>query len=121
MGNAKAAKSAKKTVVVFVLCGLGGLCVPSAAFAQPSRLAVLQAEDRRAPTANDLAILRTGAHSGDAQTTRIAVRGIGRLERPALIPDLAPFLRHALPEVRAEAANAIAQAAQGWKAHKPAA
>src|SRR5437660_1400084 len=85
------------------------------ASAQPSRLAVLQAEDRRAPTANDLAILRAGAHGGDPQTTRLAVRALGRLERPTLIPDITPLIRHALPEIRSEAVNAVGQAAQGWK------
>src|SRR5712691_2122829 len=85
------------------------------ASAQPSRLAVLQVEDRRAPTANDLAILRAGAHRGDPQTTRLAVRALGRLERPTLIPDITPLIRHALPEIRSEAVNAVGQAAQGWK------
>ncbi len=84
-----------------------------------SRLAILQAEDRRAPTAHDLAVIRSGLHGGDDQTTRIAVRALGRLERPSLIADIASALRHPLPEVRAEAANAIGQAAQGWKAEKP--
>jgi cyclophilin family peptidyl-prolyl cis-trans isomerase/HEAT repeat protein len=84
-----------------------------------SRLAILQAEDRRAPTPRDLAVIRSGLHTGDEQTARIAVRALGRLERPALIADIAPSLRHPQPEVRAEAANAIAQAAQGWKADKP--
>ena len=46
---------------------------------------------------------------------RVAVRAIGQLERPALIADVVPSLRNALPEIRSEAANAIAQAAQGWK------
>ena len=99
------------------------ICVPRLSRAQDepsagprtSRLAVLQAEDRRAPTPRDLAILRSGLHGGDAQTTRIAVRALGRLERPSLIPDITPSLRNALPEIRAEAANALAQAAQGWK------
>ena len=63
----------------------------------------------------DLAVIRSGARSGDAQTVRVAVRALGRLERPALIADIMPALRHPLPEVRAEAANAIGQAAQGWK------
>jgi cyclophilin family peptidyl-prolyl cis-trans isomerase/HEAT repeat protein len=85
-----------------------------------ARLAILQAEDRRAPTANDVAIIRTGARSGDPQTVRMAVRALGRLERPALIPDITPSLRHAAPEVRVEAATAIGQAAQGWKdSHTP--
>ena len=83
-----------------------------------SRLAVLQAEDRRAPTPRDLAIIRSGLHGGDAQTVRIAARALGRLERPALIADVTPYLRNALPEIRSEAANAIAQAAQGWKGDK---
>ncbi|HZR24672.1 MAG TPA: peptidylprolyl isomerase [Vicinamibacterales bacterium] len=80
-----------------------------------TRLAIIQAEDRRAQTPADLAILRSGAHSDDAPIRRAAVRALGRLERPSLIPDITSELRHALPEIRSEAANAIAQAAQGWK------
>jgi cyclophilin family peptidyl-prolyl cis-trans isomerase len=93
---------------------------PRPAFAQATRLAVLQAEDRRAPTPADLATIRAGAHSSDEQTARVGVRALGRLERPGLIPDIEPLLRHAMPEVRAEAANAIGQAAQGWKKDPPA-
>jgi len=126
MGNAKAAKHAKKTSLDFLLCAFCVLCVPCSSRAQDeppaaartTRLAVLQAEDRRAQTPRDLAILRSGLHGGDAQTVRVAARAIGRLERPALIPDLVPSLRNALPEIRADAANAIAQAAQGWKGDK---
>src|SRR5262249_13211287 len=84
-----------------------------------TRLAVLQAEDRRAPAPRDLAIIRSGVHSGDDQTARVAVRALGRLERPSLIPDIVPSLRHPVTEIRVEAANAIAQAAQGWKGDKP--
>jgi peptidyl-prolyl cis-trans isomerase B (cyclophilin B) len=79
-----------------------------------TRIAVLQAEQRRAPTAADLATIRAGSRSLDAQTARIALRALGRLERPALIADILPRLGHSLPEARAEAANAAAQAAQGW-------
>jgi cyclophilin family peptidyl-prolyl cis-trans isomerase/HEAT repeat protein len=87
---------------------------PAVASAQlATRVSVLQAEDRRAQTAQDLATIRAGARSGDAQTARISLRALGRLERPALIPDILAGLRHPLPEVRAEAANAVAQAAQG--------
>lgn len=84
-----------------------------------ARLAVLQAEDRRAATAADLATLRSGAHSADGQTLRAAVRALGRLERPELISDITTSLRHPLPEVRLEAATAIGQAAQGWKRGTP--
>ena len=111
-GTAELAKIAEN-LLLGVLCVLGGF-FPSIALAQPTRLAVLQAEDRRAITANDLAILRAGMHGRDPQTTRMAVRAVGRLERPALIPDLMPALKHLLPEIRSEAANAIGQAAQGW-------
>ena len=89
----------------------------SRAAAQPvpaARVNVLLAEDRRAATPADLSTLRVAARGGDPQTARMAVRALGRLERPALIPDIVPALRHALPELRSEAANALAQAAQGW-------
>jgi len=75
-----------------------------------TRLAVLLAEERRAPTANDLAVIRAGVRSFDTDTALVAIRALGRLERPALIPDIAPALRFELPELRAEAANAIATA-----------
>jgi cyclophilin family peptidyl-prolyl cis-trans isomerase len=80
-----------------------------------TRLNILQAEDRRAPTANDVAILRAGARSGDPLTARMGLRALGRLERPSLIPDITPGLRHPAPENRVEAATALGQAAQGWK------
>jgi cyclophilin family peptidyl-prolyl cis-trans isomerase/HEAT repeat protein len=78
-----------------------------------TRLAIMQAEDRRAPTLPDVAVIRAGARSRDAQTAAIAVRALGRLERPSLVPDILPALAHALPEIRAEAANALAQALKG--------
>jgi len=121
MRSKTTAEIAKKALlcVLCVLCGF--FCVVARAQDAPpappraTRLAVLQAEDRRAPTPRDLAIIRSGLHGGDAQTVRVAVRALGRLERPSLIPDISPALRHALPEIRSEAANAIGQAAQGWK------
>ena len=103
-----------------VACALLLWFVLSSSAVAQTRLAVLQAEDRRAPTANDLAILRSAARSGDPQIARIGVRALGRLERPALIADIQISLRHAEPDVRAEAATAIGQAAQGWKRDKPA-
>src|SRR5262249_55438878 len=101
---------------LFVVCELSVLV--GSADAQ-SRLAILQAEDRRAPTANDLATLRSAARSGDPQNARIGVRALGRLERPALIPDILIALRSSMPDVRAEAANAVGQAAQPWKNDPP--
>jgi cyclophilin family peptidyl-prolyl cis-trans isomerase len=123
MWNAKPAEPAEKCFLC-VLCALCVLLVVARAQDEPAsprttRLAVLQAEDRRAPTARDLAIIRAGAHGPDAQTVRVAIRALGRLERPALIPDITPSLRNALPEIRSEAANAIGQAAHGWKSDHP--
>src|SRR5690242_16587467 len=83
-----------------------------------SRIAVLQAEDRRGPAAQDLATLPARARSADGPTAHLALRALGRLERPGLIADILPGLRHRLPEVRAEAANAVAQAAEGWRGTK---
>lgn len=104
-----------RAVVLAVLCHL---LVVGSGEAQ-TRLAVLQAEDRRAATANDLATLRSAARSGDPQIARIGVRALGRLERPELIADILPLLRSSAPGVRAEAANAVAQAAQPWKNDPP--
>jgi cyclophilin family peptidyl-prolyl cis-trans isomerase len=102
--------------MIRILCAMGvGLWLScSSAFSQ-TRLAVLQAEDRRAPTAVDLATIRAGTRSEDPELARVAVRALGRLERPALIPEILPLLHHAAAEVRADAANAVGQAAQGWK------
>jgi peptidyl-prolyl cis-trans isomerase B (cyclophilin B) len=76
--------------------------------AQTQRLNVLLAEERRAPTANDVATIRAGMRSVDTDTALLSIRALGRLERTALIPDLAAGLRFDLPELRAEAASAIA-------------
>ena len=109
-GCGRRAKALRHTCLMLSLSA-----IPVGVWAQTTRLAVLQAEDRRAASTADLYTLRAGARSGDPQIVRLAVRAIGRLERPALIADITPALRHALPEVRAEAATAIGQAAQGWK------
>ncbi|MFN7980465.1 MAG: peptidylprolyl isomerase [Vicinamibacterales bacterium] len=92
------------------------MLVASSAHAQlDRRLSVLQAEDRRAPTPLDLTTLRTAARSGASQTARFGLRALGRLERPSVLAEILPGLDHPFPEVRAEAADAVAQAAQGLK------
>lgn len=91
------------------------LLAPAQALAQSAsaiRLLVLQAEGRK-PTVADIGVMRLNAQSANVDTARVAVRTLGRLERPSLIPDILPALRHSLPEVRAEAANALAEAARG--------
>ena len=118
-GTAEFAKNAEK-IFLCAFCALCGFLASVPVAAQATRLAVLQAEDRRAPTANDLAVIRSGAHSGDPQTMRLGIRALGRLQRPVLVAEITPFLKHALPEIRAEAATAIGQAAQGSKGEPPA-
>lgn len=81
--------------------------------AAPVRLEILLAEARGGKSTRDLHILRQGTRHRDGETARMAVRALGRLERPVLIQDILLRLTHELPEVRAEAANAAAQAAQG--------
>jgi cyclophilin family peptidyl-prolyl cis-trans isomerase len=95
------------------------LAVEAGAQAPATRLAIVLAENRRAPTAADVALLVRGARSSDPQTARIALRALGRLERPSLIPDIVPGLSYRFPETRAEAANAVGQAAQGFDASRP--
>jgi cyclophilin family peptidyl-prolyl cis-trans isomerase len=102
--------------IVVAVAVLRGAAAPDAQTVPTARLNVLAAEDRRAQQPRDLATLRTAARSGDPQTARLAVRALGRLERTDVIPDITPALRHPLPEMRSEAANALAQAAQGWAA-----
>src|SRR5882672_3063599 len=94
----------------WILAVLTALPVQAAAQTfNATRLAIAQAEDRRAPSAAELATLRIGVRSGDAQTVRLAVRALGRLERPALIPDILPALSHRDDDVRIDAAHAVAQ------------
>src|SRR5689334_17817183 len=93
--------------------------IASGARAESARVNILRAEDRRAATPDDLVTIRAGLQEADGETVRTAVRALGRFERPSLIADLQPMLAHKLPAVRAEAATAIGQAAQGWRRHPP--
>ncbi|MDP2054350.1 MAG: peptidylprolyl isomerase, partial [Acidobacteriota bacterium] len=69
---------------------------------------MLQAEDARPTTEAGLAPLMEGLKGS---TRRTAIRAIGRLERPAMIPLVAPALADGVG-IRAEAANALAQMAR---------
>src|SRR5262245_53408599 len=90
------------------------LFAPSLVCAQafPMRLAVIQAEARGATRPVDLQTIRQATRSNDTDTARLAVRAMGRLARPALAPEIVTSLRHVQPEVRAEAANALAETAR---------
>lgn len=73
--------------------------------------AVLEAEDARAPDEASLRVLLAGTRSDNPELRFVAVRALGRLERPELIDAIAAALRDADARVRAAAANALAQAA----------
>lgn len=95
---------------------LFSLAAPSLAQQNVSlRERLLVAEDGRAQTDADLATLRQGLTNRDPQLRLQAVRAIGRLERPDLIPALTRSLSDQSVTVRMEAANAVGQSAKGAK------
>ncbi len=77
-------------------------------------VAILGAEDARAPTPADLAVLVQGSRSSNRRIQIAAIRALGRLERRDVVSDLLQFLPPpSPPEVRIQAAVAIAQAMRG--------
>ena len=84
------------------------LCFAAPAAAQSLQERMLQAEDARPVTEAGLAPLMEGLKGNGRRT---AIRAIGRLERPAMIPLVAPALADGVG-IRAEAANALAQMAR---------
>ena len=105
-------RRAAVAIAAAVLSALAAVAIHAAA-APPAvpRLAIIRAEDARAATADQLQTLTTAAASDPAPLQALAVRAIGRLERPDLTTTLVPFLDHAAAAVRAEAAWALAQSA----------
>jgi cyclophilin family peptidyl-prolyl cis-trans isomerase/HEAT repeat protein len=96
----------------YVLFNLALLASP--ALAQPAlRERMLVAEDQRATTDADLTPLRQGLASREPAERRQAVRAIGRLERPELMPLISRLLTDPNNDVRIEAVNAIGQLARG--------
>jgi cyclophilin family peptidyl-prolyl cis-trans isomerase len=80
---------------------------------QPLPTAILDAEDARATTSQQLEVLKRGLASASADERRQAVRALGRLERPPILPIILPVLADPVIFVRAEAADAVAQAVNG--------
>ena len=70
---------------------------------------LLVAEDARGTGAEGIDPLLTPLSGGDTLLRRLAVRGLGRLQRPELGRRLLPSLADPVPAIRAEAANALAQ------------
>ena len=77
------------------------------------RAAMLEEEDARGSEASGIESLRQGLIAPQSELQRLAVRAIGRLEDPELIPLTFPLLFSDDEAVRAEAVNALAQAAHG--------
>jgi len=77
------------------------------------RLALLEAEDSRAPTRESLAFVFACLRHDSPDIQRDAVRLLGRLERPELLPEILAMLSAPSPAVRMEAASAAAQASRG--------
>ncbi|MEX2468027.1 MAG: HEAT repeat domain-containing protein [Gemmatimonadota bacterium] len=96
------------TTLLLSGCAGSGDEAPHQALAQ-----VLPTEDARPTAEAERGPLLEALRSGDAQVRRFAVRGLGRLEDPELVPAAAGLLSDPDPEVRATAAFAVAQAVHG--------
>jgi cyclophilin family peptidyl-prolyl cis-trans isomerase len=80
---------------------------------QAVRQAVFEAEDRRARTEADLKTLLDGTRHPSEAVQRMAIRALGRLERPVLLGNIQPALSSTFAAVRAAAAEALGQAVSG--------
>jgi cyclophilin family peptidyl-prolyl cis-trans isomerase/HEAT repeat protein len=74
---------------------------------------LLAAEDARARTPEQLQTLTDALRSPVPELRSMAVRALGRLEQADMAAHIEPMLRDAHPQVRAHAANALAQAQRG--------
>ena len=71
---------------------------------------IIEEEDSRPGPDVSVPAIMNGLQSSDSNIRRIAVRALGRLERIDLVDEIQAFLRHDVtPNVRAEAADALAQ------------
>jgi cyclophilin family peptidyl-prolyl cis-trans isomerase/HEAT repeat protein len=102
---------------LILLFGLHGLVAasqsraPSTGSRELTLPLVLAIEDARAPTIEDLRVLREATRLERTDVRAAAIRALGRLERRDVVGDLLPLLT--ADATRAEAANAIAQALRG--------
>ena len=74
---------------------------------------LLAVEDRRAREPGDVGVLETALQAPDPALRRVAVRALGRLERPDLTAAIVTLLGDPVASVRSEAANALAQSGSG--------
>jgi cyclophilin family peptidyl-prolyl cis-trans isomerase len=97
--------------MLFIPVHAPGQARSDAASVQAVRQAIFEAEDRRAPTEAELKTLLDGTRHPSEAVQRMAVRALGRLERPALVSGIQPALSSTFAAVRAAAADALGQAA----------
>lgn len=76
-------------------------------------LEIVRAEDARPAGGSALDTLFAATRSPSSGLRAAGVRALGRLERSAMVDHIAPMLNDPAAEVRAEAANALAQAVHG--------
>jgi cyclophilin family peptidyl-prolyl cis-trans isomerase/HEAT repeat protein len=79
--------------------------------------AIVAADSARAASPEALAPLVEGLRHSSPAVQQLAVRVLGRRERSSVVPMIAPALNSPSAAVRAEAANALAQAVQGAANH----
>src|SRR5688500_3473163 len=100
---------------VLVLLGLAGRATAQDADALRRHATewerLTAAEDARGATTAQLQVLLNGLRSPHAVLRAVAVRGVGRLERSELAERIAPLLSDSVADVRAAAADALAQSA----------
>jgi len=94
-------------LLLAVLAAPGGLAAQ-----EPSRQAMLSAEDRRSMAEADLAPLLNGLRSPNEAVAVAALRGLGRFERGTLVARVVPALDDSRPLVRIEAIWALGQLGQ---------
>jgi cyclophilin family peptidyl-prolyl cis-trans isomerase len=80
---------------------------------------LLVAEDARGTGTDGVAPLLDALRGGDTLLRQLAVRGLGRFQRPEFGRVLLPLLGDSLPALRAEAATAIAQSLRRVKRGDP--
>lgn len=92
---------------------IAALVQPAALVAQePTRQAMLTAEDRRSMADADLAPLLIGMQSPTESVAVAALRGLGRFEHGTLVARVVPALDDRRPRVRVEAIRALGQLGQ---------
>jgi cyclophilin family peptidyl-prolyl cis-trans isomerase/HEAT repeat protein len=98
-----------RSCIVAILLAVAPAPAQTPAAPPAARLAMLAAEDARLTDRAALESVLASLKSPNPNTQRLAVRVLGRLERREFVDDLIPLLAARSRDVRAEAANALAQ------------